>query len=87
MTTTATVLLHLLTIMTLVILNWSIYREIKRRSKWLQNENPENPRTVQRQREIRMAFMLVIVILVFLVCHTLRFLLSVVELSEVFFGE
>ena len=73
--------------MTLVILNWSIYREIKRRSKWLQNVNPDNPRTVQKQREIRMAFLLVIVILVFLVCHTLRFFLSVVELSEVFFGK
>ena len=73
--------------MTLVILNWSIYREIKRRSKWLQNANPKNTRTVQRQREIRMAVMLVIVILVFLVCHTLRFFLSVIELSEVFFGK
>ena len=81
------VLQHLLIMMVLMTLNWSIYMEIRKRTKWLEKTIPKNPKTDYRRREITIALLLVTVILVFLICHALRCFVSLVELLAVIFGE
>ena len=71
----------------LVILNGSIYTEIRRRTKWLQKTIPKNPKTAHRRREVTIAFLLVTVIVVFLVCHAMRCFVSLIELLAVVFGK
>ena len=78
---------HLLTMIALVTLNWSIYMEVKKRTKWLERAIPKNPKTDYRRRENTIALLLVTVILVFLVCHVLRSFVSLVELLAVIFGK
>ena len=67
----------------LVTLNLLIYREIKKRIKWLEKTSSRNPKTDYRRRELKIAFLLVTVVIVFLICHALRFFLSLMELLEV----
>ena len=76
---------HLMTMIVLMTLNWSIYMEVRKRTKWL--EKAKNPKTDYRRREITIALLLVTVILVFLVCHALRCFVSLVELLAVIFGK
>ena len=78
---------HILTTVVLVILNWSIYREVRKRTKWLEKNITKNPKTDYRRREITIALLLVTVILVFLVCHALRCFVSLIELLAVIFGK
>ena len=63
---------HILTTVVLVALDCSIYREVRKRTKWLEKNVAKNPKTDYRRREITIALLLVTVILVFLVCHALR---------------
>ena len=74
-TTSVSLLQHLLTMIVLMTLNWSIYMEVRKRTKWLEKAIPKNPKTDYRRREITIALLLVTVIL--------RCFVSLVELLAV----
>ena len=84
--TSLSVSLHFLAVLFLVCLNWSIYRELRKRARWLQRTNSRNPKVSYRTREMTIAFLLVTVILVFLLCHSIRCILSLIELLDTVFG-
>ena len=88
-TSSISLFLHILTMVFLVSLNGSIYTEVRKRTKWLQKQNTStrNPNTDYRRRELTIALLLITVILVFLVCHAMRCVVSTIELLAVVFGK
>ena len=80
------VFIHIFAIGLLLCLNLSITKELKKRTRWLEKKMSRNLNIDYRRREMTIAFLLVTVVIVFIVCHTLRCFLSFIELVEVVFG-
>jgi hypothetical protein len=80
------VFIHIFAMGMLVCLYLSIKTELHKRTRWLEKKMSRNPNIDYRRREMTIAFLLVTVVIVFIICHTLRCFLSFIELVEVAFG-
>lgn len=79
---TITVLLYLSTTALLAALNWAIYsrvRSVGMRSGSVLPSGIRNIRKERKQQEKKMAFLLVTVVFVFLICQSPRVVISIVE--------
>ena len=80
------VFIHIFAMVLLVCLTVSITRELHKRTLLLEKKMSRNPNIDYKMREMTIAFLLVKVVIVFIICHTLWCFLSFIDLVEEVFG-